>query len=168
MNTQYTFFFTGPFSQWYKSNFVLDGITFNTAEQYMMYQKALLFEDTEIATQILKTNDPRKQKELGRKVKKFDMSYWNEHCLQLVFRGNHAKFSQNKRLYDMLMNTSPTILVEASPYDKIWGIGLDEKAAAKTPESDWPGTNWLGRTLTHLREHFENEEALEEWEKTNA
>lgn len=166
-NEKYVFFWGGVFSQWYKSNFTLDGITFNTAEQYMMYKKAMLFEDTEIAKQILKCNDPKKQKELGRKVKNFEMSKWNEHCLQYVFRGNHAKFDQNKRLYDMLMNTAPALLVEASPFDKIWGIGLDEKAASKTPESEWPGTNWLGKTLTNLRDHFTEEEAIEQWEKTN-
>ena len=164
-NNVYFFFWGGVFSQWFKSNFTLEGISFNTAEQYMMYKKAMLFDDTETAKQILKTNDPKRQKELGRKVKKFDMTYWNEHCLQIVFRGNHAKFDQNKRLYDMLMNTSPTLLVEASPFDKIWGIGMDEKAASKTPESDWPGTNWLGKTLTNIRDHFENEEAIEKFEK---
>ena len=161
--TDYFFFWGGVFSQWYKSNFTLEGITFNTAEQYMMYKKALLFEDIEIANQILKCNDPKKQKELGRKVKNFNMAMWNEHCLQYVFRGNHAKFDQNKRLYDMLMNTTPALLVEASAFDKIWGIGLDEKTASKTPESEWPGTNWLGKTLTNVRDHFLNEEEIEEY-----
>ena len=161
MNNQYLFFWQGPFSQWFRSNFTVGGITFNTCEQYMMYHKALLFDDNEIAKQILKTNDPKTQKALGRKVKKFDMAYWNEHCLQIVFRGNHAKFSQNKRLYDMLMNTSPSLLVEASPFDQIWGIGIDEKTALMTPAEQWPGTNWLGKTLVNLRDHFDTEEEIE-------
>ena len=161
MNNQYTFFWSGFFSQWYKSNFELEGITFNTAEQYMMYKKAMLFNDTEIAKQILNTGDPKTQKALGRKVKNFSMSKWNEHCLQIAFRGNHAKFTQNKYLYRQLMNTGTTILVEASQFDPIWGIGLNEEDAKKTPDTQWPGSNWLGLTLTNLREFLQEEERIE-------
>lgn len=159
---KYNFFWSGPFSQWYRSSFIIDNITYNCAEQYMMHQKALLFNDHEIAKKIMKTQDPRKQKALGKEVKNFTMKVWNEHCLAIVFRGNHAKFSQNRRLYTMLMNTIPSILVEASPYDTIWGIGLDEEKAKVTPEDQWPGTNWLGYTLTNLRDFFENEEIIQQ------
>ena len=168
MNKQFTFFWQGPFSQWYKSNFTIDGITFNTAEQYMMYNKAKLFADEDIAKQILNTGDPKTQKALGRKVKNFDMTWWNENCVQIVFRGNHAKFSQNKRLYDMLMNTNPSTLVEASPYDNIWGIGLNEEDAKKTEAAKWPGKNWLGIVLTDLREYFLEEERILQEHKKNA
>jgi len=161
MSNQHTFFWSGPFSQWYKSNFTLDGITFNTAEQYMMYHKAMLFNDTEIAKQILNTGDPKTQKALGRKVQNFNMSKWNEHCLQIVFKGNHAKFTQNKYLYRQLLNTGSTLLVEASPYDSIWGIGLNETDAKKTPEHEWPGSNWLGQTLTNLRDFLREEEKID-------
>ena len=157
---KYLFFSNGPFSNWYKTNFTVDGITFNCTEQYMMYHKAILFANPDIAQKILKENSPREQKALGRKVKNFDMYYWNENAIQIVFKGNHAKFSQNKRLYNMLKNTSPAILVEASPWDKIWGNGLSEEDSKKTPPENWPGTNWLGLTLTEVREFLLSEEAI--------
>jgi ribA/ribD-fused uncharacterized protein len=158
---QYLYFFSGPFSNWHKSNFVIDGISYNCVEQYVMYNKALLFANTDIAKQILTTNNPKEQKKLGRAVKNFDMFYWNEHCIQIMFRGCHAKFSQNKRLYDMLMNTTPSMLVEASQFDQIWGIGLNEEDAKKTDPDKWPGKNWLGKTLVELREFFLEEERIE-------
>lgn len=157
---KYTYFWQGPFSNWYRSNFELDGIRFNTNEQYMMYKKAMLFNDTVTANAVLKSNNPKECKALGRKVSGFDNVWWQDNCIEIVFRGAHAKFSQNKKLYNMLMNTGDTMLVEASPFDKIWGIGLDEDQAKKTSPDDWPGTNWLGIVLTDLREHFLMEEEL--------
>jgi ribA/ribD-fused uncharacterized protein len=165
MNKQFTFFWQGPFSQWHRANFTINGVTYNCAEQYMMHQKALLFADYDVAKQIMASTNPKEQKALGRKIKNFDMHWWNENCIQIVFRGNHGKFSQNKRLYDMLMNTTPNTLVEASPFDNIWGIGIDEKTAIKTPQEEWKGTNWLGYTLTNLREFFEEEERIEKAQK---
>lgn len=162
-NTQHVFFWTGPFSQWYHSNFVLDGIKYNTAEQYMMYHKARLFSNPfndAIAEQILASTNPKEQKALGRKVRDFDMVWWNENAIQIAFRGNHGKFSQNKNLYNRLMNTGNSLLVEASPFDSIWGVGLNEEDAKKTPPEQWPGKNWLGIVLTDLREHFKNEERI--------
>ena len=161
MNKTYTFFWNGPFSQWYNSNFIMDNIQFNTAEQYMMYHKAMLFDDVDSAKKILATRDPKTQKALGRTVQNFNMSIWNDNCVQIVFRGNHAKFNQNKHLYNILMKTGTTDLVEASPYDKIWGIGLNEDDAKKTNPDSWPGSNWLGIILTDLREHFKEEERIE-------
>lgn len=159
-NQNYLYFWSGPFSNWHKANFIIDGIKFSCTEQYVMYHKALLFADKDIAKQILATNNPKEHKKLGRAVKNFDMVYWNENCIQIMFRGNHAKFTQNKRLYDMLMNTSPSLLVEASPYDKIWGNGLSEEDSKKTEPAKWPGTNWLGKTLTELREFLLEEERI--------
>jgi len=157
---EHLFFWNGPFSQWHRAYFTVDGVQFNCAEQYTMYSKAKLFANNDIANQILATNNPKEHKKLGRAVKGFDMVYWNENCIQIVFRGNHAKFSQNKRLYDMLMNTNPSQLVEASPYDNVWGIGLNEEDAKKTDPSKWPGKNWLGKTLDELREFFLEEERI--------
>lgn len=119
-----------------------------------MYSKAVMFGDIEIANAILKTSDPKEQKSLGRKVKNFKADIWNEVAREIVFLGNKFKFSQNKFLYNKLMSTKDKILVEASPYDEIWGIGLDEATAKITPESEWPGINWLGLTLIDLREYF--------------
>lgn len=151
MNTQYTFFWNGPFSQWYPSRFTVDEITFTHAEQYMMYRKAKMFGDTEIMQQILASSNPKEQKALGRKVKNFDANAWEKEAKNIVYTGNYHKFTDNPVLLRMLMSTKGTTLVEASPYDKIWGIGLSEEDAKKTPSSQWPGKNWLGEVLTTLR-----------------
>lgn len=149
---KYTFFWSGPFSQWAKSKFTTDGQTFNTAEQYMMYSKAKLFEDEEIATKILATSNPRVQKMLGRQVRGFDAEVWQVAAVDVVYKGNYAKFTQNPKLMKCLLATEGTVLVEASPYDKIWGIGLGENDARRIPPKQWPGTNLLGLVLTQLRE----------------
>lgn len=152
MNEQYEFFWSGPFSQWYPSTFIDNDMQFYTAEQFMMYQKAMMFNDLEIAKQIMKTKDPRQQKALGRKVKNFIASEWNKQCRQIVTIGNLRKFSQNEKLKQILFATAPKVLVEASPYDLIWGIGLNAAQAANTPKEFWPGKNWLGLALTHVRD----------------
>lgn len=151
---KYTFFWSGPFSQWYKSDMVIDGVKFNCCEQYMMYRKALLFDDKEAITKIMKADDPYKQKRLGREVKNFNQKEWDEIARDVVYKANYAKFTQNEALKWKLINTFGTILVEASPFDKIWGIGLDEETASKTPEDEWPGTNWLGIEITKVRKQL--------------
>lgn len=160
-SSQYLYFFKGPFSTWHKSNFKLDGINYSSTKQYLMHQKALLFADKEIAKKILATNNPKEHKQLGISIKNFDKIYWNDHCIQFMFRACHAKFTQNKRLYDMLLNTAPAVLVEASEFDKIWGNGLNEDESKKTSTDKWPGTNWLGKTLTELRDFLLEEERIE-------
>lgn len=115
-----------PFSNWYKAEFEIDGIKFNCTEQHMMYHKAILFNDTEIAERILKTASQSKQKALGRQDKNFIGSTWNENCKQIVYEGNKAKFLQNENLLQDLLKTEGKTLVEASPVDAIWGIGLAE------------------------------------------
>ncbi len=157
MNSEkYTFFWrdVSPFSQWYRSSFVVDGVTFKTAEHYMMWKKAMFFSDIEAAEEVLHTDHPRDVKAIGRRVKNFNNRKWAEVCKEFVYKGNYEKFTQNKELLKQLMNTGNTTLVEASPYDKIWGIGMDEETARKTPESKWNGTNWLGEILTKLRDHL--------------
>jgi len=157
-NSKYTFFWKteSPFSNWHPAHFTLDGITFKNTEAHMMYHKALLFKDTEIANEVLKAKHPKDCKALGRKVKNFDVFLWVEHCKKIVYDGNHAKFTQNPKLLNILMDTGDTKLVETSPYDNVWGIGLNEYDAKKTPESEWPGTNWLGEILTELRDNLKN------------
>jgi ribA/ribD-fused uncharacterized protein len=151
---RFTFFWraTSPFSQWHHSTFTVDGITYNCAEQFMMYQKAILFGDKEIAQKILKESLPMKQKYLGRKVRNFDEQVWEKHCRDIVYKGNYAKFTQNKHLLKKLLETAGTTLVEASPYDTIWGIGLDETHPHAKDRSKWRGENRLGEILTRLRE----------------
>ena len=108
-------------SQWWKCDFTEGGINFCCAEQYMMYRKALLFEDHEHADDILKTKDPKTIKALGRLVSNFDDKVWNEHKSEIVLQGNICKFSQNPELKAYLIGTGDRILVEASPYDRVWG-----------------------------------------------
>ena len=152
-NEEFTYFWgsESPFSQWHKSIFTLDGITFNCAEQYMMYQKAVVFDDQNMATKILHTKDPGMQKKLGRQVQNFDVEVWNEKCRDIVKKGNKAKFSQNPELKKKLLATGDTVLVEASPNDRIWGIGLSEHDPRAKDKSNWQGTNWLGYALTEVK-----------------
>lgn len=140
-----------PFSQWHQSFFVVDGIEFNCAEQWMMYQKALLFKDEITAAEILKAKHPKQQKSLGRKVYPFIPAVWEKNSEQIVYDGNYHKFSQNLYLLEALKKTEGMTLVEASPFDKIWGIGLNEEDARSTSPEQWPGQNKLGKVLTKLR-----------------
>lgn len=159
-NKKYTFFWQteSPFSQWHSSLFEVNGVRFKTAEHYMMWKKAMVFGDTDIAAEVIKSVHPRDTKALGRKVKGFDKDTWEQVCRTVVYEGNHAKFTQNEKLRKALMETGDTLLVEASPYDAIWGIGLKEADAKKIPAKDWPGTNWLGEVLTKLREDLKKED----------
>src|SRR5271157_3358620 len=151
---KYTFFWDGPFSQWSHSPFVIDGQEYTCCEQYMMYKKAMTFGDTEIAQKVMETECPREQKALGRKVKNFDIPIWASIARDIVFRGNVAKFSQSGEHNFALMKTIGTLIVEASPYDKVWGIGMGAAEANNTPPSEWNGTNWLGQCITEVREYF--------------
>lgn len=152
--SRHTFFYSDSHfcSQWYPCKFNIEGITFNSAEQWMMYSKAKLFKDKESATKILKSTSPREQKALGRRVKNFEERAWDRYAKAIVFIGNLAKFSQNSELFDQLKNTVDTTLVEASPYDTIWGIGLKWDNPKIQDETFWRGRNWLGYILTILRD----------------
>ena len=149
---KFTFFWNGPFSQWHRSNFIIDDATYMTAEQFMMAAKARLFGDTETLKEIMETTSPKEQKALGRKVANFDEGIWNSKARDLVYEGNHAKFSQDKDLLEKLFATKGTTLTEASPYDKIWGIGLAEGDPLTLHRITWKGKNWLGEVLTKVRE----------------
>lgn len=149
---KYTFFWSGPFSNWTTSPFVLDGQKYSCCEQYYMYKKALAFGDVEVGNAIMLTTNPKEQKALGRKVRGFNVDHWASISRDVMFRANLAKYLQNEDFYKQLMATDGTLIVEASPVDKIWGIGLDAKTAAITPFDQWPGSNWLGQVLTEVRE----------------
>lgn len=148
---EFTFFWHGPFSQWYPCAFNIEGIEYNCAEQFMMAQKARLFKDEENLNKILASASPKEQKKIGRNVKNFDIDKWNKIAREIVYRGNYAKFTQNDYLKEQLIVTSGTTLVKASPYDKIWGIGLSKEDPRSKNRLEWLGTNWLGETLTKLR-----------------
>jgi ribA/ribD-fused uncharacterized protein len=163
MGETFHFYWGGPFSQWQASTIDLDGQSFSCAEQAMMYGKAMLFGDQEAALAILKATDPGKQKALGREVRGFDEGVWDREKLALVLRINLAKFGQNKGLRRKLFQTGQAGMVEASPIDTIWGIGLDAKAAGATPPDEWPGQNLLGLALTRVKEILKAEHP-DEWQ----
>ncbi len=144
-------FIKGVFSQWHTTPFELDGRKFVTAEQWMMFAKAALFEDAIRAEQILETEDPAVQKRLGALVTPFDQQIWDRWKVSIVYKGNKAKFSQNQGAARQLRSTGDTMLVEANVRDWIWGVGLGMNDPAITDPSQWRGTNYLGRILTLIR-----------------
>lgn len=156
---KYTFFWKdgSPFSQWHRVGFTTEGIYFKTAEHFMMWKKAMLFGDALKADEVLKQIHPRDAKDKGREVSGFNKKIWEENCKRFVYDGNYAKFTQNPKILKVLMDTGNTKLVEASPSDNIWGIGLGENDAKRIPEEKWPGTNWLGEVLTELRENLKKQ-----------
>ncbi|KAL4237093.1 hypothetical protein ACF0H5_005475 [Mactra antiquata] len=167
---QYHYFWKeySPFSQWHPSKFTVDGNKYCCAEQYMMYTKAVLLHDDELASKILSCKDPSIIKGLGREVIQFSSDLWSSNCLHVVKEGNQAKFSQNHKLMEALFSTYPKILVEASPYDKKWGIGLNKKQESAWNEVTWEGLNLLGFLLTELRDEMmcENEIISADQKKT--
>ena len=148
----FTPFLKGVFSQWHPTRFRIDGRDFNTAEQWMMFAKACVFEDAEAAQVILATDDPSVQKRLGQQVRGFDGAVWDEVKLGIVLRGNVEKFAQNAGARRQLKATAPSMLVEANPRDWIWGCGLSADDPAIQRPNDWSGENFLGRVLTKVRD----------------
>ena len=169
MNENCHFFFhsQSPFSQWHKSKITQTykrygqndahlSLVFENAEQAMMWGKARVMKDDETAALILKTPNAKDVKALGRMIKNFNQETWDASKYLVVFKVNMLKFSQNPELKRALLDTGDTYLVEASPYDKIWGIGLGEEEARKTPPGDWPGQNLLGHALMEVRDILRN------------
>ena len=145
------FFWSGWLSQWYPSKFTIDNITYSCAEQYMMSQKALLFNDQENYALIMNTADPKKQKAYGRKVKNFNQYVWIEKREEFVYQANLAKFTDNPNLLKLLLDTENRQLVEASPKDNIWGIGMGTNDPNIGNKSSW-GLNLLGKALVKVRD----------------
>lgn len=141
-------------SNWYPSDFTVNGISFSSMEQYMMYQKALRFGDTKIADKILATDDVAKIKKLGREVQGYDDSVWNGVRQIIVYEGLTAKFSQNEDLKAKLLETKDVILAECAVRDKIWGIGLSMTDEKRFDKDKWKGQNLLGYALMLVREHL--------------
>jgi hypothetical protein len=144
-------------SQWWPSSFTVEGDRYATAEHFMMAQKARLFCDRDVFARILAAPHPAEAKKLGRQVKGFDERAWREHRFDVVVRGNLGKFSQSRRLGQFLLATDGDVLVEASPTDRVWGIGL----AAGDPRSNrpelWRGLNLLGFALTEVRDRLRSQ-----------
>lgn len=153
---KYVFFWGGTFSQWFPSKFEIDGVEYVTAEQYMMAMKAKTFGDTDAQRRIMETENPRMQKAIGREVKNFDPVKWSEVAQQFVYEANMAKFTENIEMYNELMSTGDREIVEASPEDRIWGIGLHASDPRCLDKSQWLGTNLLGIVLMRVREDIRN------------
>lgn len=148
MEEKYRFFWGGIYSNWYPCYFTVDGLTYNCSEQFMMYHKALLFNDEETAIKIFASESAREQKALGRQIKNYDQHRWDVVKYRIVKDGCRAKFEQNFPLFEQLKKDEGKIFVEASPKDAIWGIGFDEDHALANKDK-W-GQNLLGKLLTEL------------------
>jgi len=151
-------FWDGIFSQWHLSPFFdQNGNFYLQSEQYMMAEKARLFNDKDTYNKIMKARSPGEQKKLGRVVgtgpgaEPFDIDRWNAVCRMVVWRGNLFKFTQNAELKQSLFNTGDKILVEASPYDLLYGVGLSEDDPRILDRTQWRGKNWLGEALMEVR-----------------
>ena len=144
----------GFLSNWYLSDFSADGIHFSSMEQYMMYKKAVCFNDTETADRILKTEDVSEIKALGRKVSGYDDNIWSGIRQVTVYQGLLEKFSQNDELKDKLLKTGNSVLAECAVKDTIWGIGLSMRDPDRLEMTKWKGKNLLGYTLMMVRERI--------------
>jgi hypothetical protein len=145
----------GYLSNWYLSDFKIDSIKFSSTEQYMMYKKAIVFNDNKIAKEILETTDVSKIKALGRQVSNYNDKYWNGVRQIIIYKGLLEKFSQNKDLKKRLLNTGNDILAECAVQDKIWGIGLSMKDVNRWDMEKWRGENLLGFALMMVREELQ-------------
>lgn len=145
-------------SQWWPCHFAVDGIDYKCAEQFMMAEKARMFGDKEMLQKIMESAHPKEMKAYGRAVKDFDKERWEQTCYDIVKRGNGAKFSQNSDLWEYLRGTRNRILVEASPRDRIWGIGMGKSNPDVQCPLKWRGSNLLGFALTEVRDQLLREE----------
>ena len=154
----FTFFYKSKLSQWHMVDFVVDEVKYNCAEQYMMAQKALLFGDMDMHKKIMTSNSPREHQNFGRAVKNFNQFIWDENARKIVFKGNLARFTQNEEQKKLLLSTGNTTLVETSPVDRVWGIGLDKNDPRARNRDTWRGNNWLGQVLTMVREEIKRQD----------
>jgi len=155
----------GFLSNWYRSNMIyrtynneleiISEIEFNCVEQWIMYQKAILFNDLTIASKILETKEPRIQKQLGRSINNFNEDIWNKHKYKILYDGLKLKFEQNDKLHNLLRNTENKILIEASPYDSIYGVGMSANDPNISNPQKWKGLNMLGRALMDIRKNLQ-------------
>lgn len=146
----------GPWvlSNWFPSPFVIDGVTYATNEHWMMAEKARVFGDSVARARVMKAKDPGEAKAIGREVRSFDDDVWDAARFDIVARGCEAKFASDVALRDYLLRTGDAVLVEASPRDRIWGIGLGASNSDATDPRKWRGENLLGFALMQARERL--------------
>lgn len=147
----------GYLSNWYLSEFTVDGIKFSSMEQYMMHEKALLFQDQEAVEKILQTDNVAEIKALGRAVQHFDDKVWIKVREEIVYRGVREKFRQNPELAENLEKTGEEIIAECAVKDRIWGIGLSMKDENRHCIDRWRGQNLLGKILMRVREEIKHQ-----------
>jgi ribA/ribD-fused uncharacterized protein len=150
----------GCFSQWWPAEFTVAGVAYPSAEHFMMTAKALLFGDAEMAKKIPAAGHPREAKALGRQVRGFDEELWAQRRFDLVVAGNVAKFGQNPDLRDYLLATGDRVLVEASPPDRVWGIGMAASDELATFPEHWRGLNLLGFALMEARHQLRQRQVM--------
>ena len=139
-------------SQWWTSNFKVDGIKYFSAEHFMMAEKARLFNDLDNLDKIIYSKSPAQAKQFGREVIGFKEDIWTANRFEIVKKGNIAKFGHNPELENFLLSTTKRILVEASPVDTIWGIGLSKDSEHCKNPLKWRGLNLLGFALMEVRD----------------
>jgi ribA/ribD-fused uncharacterized protein len=155
----FVLFWGGWPSQWYPAgeksplpaSFIVDGIKYPFAEMWMMAEKARFFGDEKTLAKILKSKYPKAVKDLGREVTPFSASKWDKVSPSIVYEGNLEKFGQNAGLKRLLLATGDKTIVEASPDDTIWGIGMYASDPRATKPSQWLGKNLLGKALMKVR-----------------
>lgn len=141
----------GYLSNWYLSDFIWNGISFTSMEQYMMYRKAIVFHDTDTANRIRQTDDVGEIKVLGRSVRDYNDTVWNGLRQIIMYEGLIEKFKQNDEINGRLLSTQDAVLAECAVHDKIWGIGLSMTDPRRTDLSKWQGQNLLGFALMEVR-----------------
>ena len=146
------------FSNWFRCHFDVQRVYYNSSEQWMMAEKARLFHDREIEKKIMSSKSPREQKKLGRKIRGFRENVWQAHRLDIMVRGLMSKFSQNLDLKRTLLATGDREIVEASPHDRIWGVGLAENDPRINDKSKWKGLNLLGISLMCVRQTLRDQD----------
>ena len=176
MTNTHVYFLSGPLSQWTRSPFrgrLEEGgeiFAFTCAEQYMMAGKAHLFGDREALVAILRSDEPKEQKDLGHTVRGFEPAQWAEACEDIVIRGNLYKFSQNKELAEYFVGTDNRTLVEGNPRDLVWGVGLAWDDPRIEDLKNWRGSNLLGKSLETvrpiIRAHRERGGRINPWTRT--
>ena len=139
-------------SQWWEQDFEVDGTLYRSAEHWMMAEKARLFGDEQTLRKILAAYSPAEVKKLGREVRNFDEHTWQQHRYDIVTTGSIHKFGQNEDLKTYLLQTDDRVLVEASPYDRIWGIGKHANDSGIEHPDNWDGLNLLGFALMEARD----------------
>ena len=149
---KYVFFWAGPYSNWHNQPFNHEGTTYNCSEQFMMQQKALRFGDTEIAYEVMAAMTPGVQKALGRQVRGFDVSTWQAEAIDIMVPALVSKFTATPRLKQLILDSGDATLVEASPYDTVWGVGLSADDERILDEAQWRGKNFLGIALMRARD----------------